>query len=50
MVALFAQSRDPKDTDVSEYNRISHFLGKAACQVGNNWPNPLPAGGDVVWK
>jgi N-acyl-D-amino-acid deacylase len=40
VVALFAQSRDPKDDDVSEYGRLPDFLGKAACQV-TTWPNPL---------
>jgi CubicO group peptidase (beta-lactamase class C family) len=40
VVALFNQSTDPKDQPDSEYGRLSHFLGRAACQV-TNWPNPL---------
>lgn len=49
IVALFSQSRDPKDHDVSEYGRISHFLGKAACEVAT-WPNPLGASTDFKMK
>ncbi len=49
VVALFAQSLDPKDHDVSEYNKLSQFLGKAVCEVAE-WPNPLPAGSDFTVK
>lgn len=41
VVALFSQSQDPKDHDLSEYNKLKQFLGKAACQV-NTWPGLLP--------
>ena len=50
VVALFAQSRDPKDTDVTKYTKLKQFLGKAACQVGNNWPNPLAPSTDFQSK
>jgi CubicO group peptidase (beta-lactamase class C family) len=48
VVALFNQSTDPKDPADSEYSRLSHFLGRAACQV-TTWPNPLsPTSGKVA--
>jgi hypothetical protein len=47
VVAIFSQSADPKDADVSEYGKLSQFLGRAACEV-TTWPNPLPVGGKVA--